>query len=149
LPAFSAESVVEALDFTFAYKIGKKKVPGPEGTIEEPSDKQIAAFLNGIKRITREAQAKLPDDAPASTPAELIDAADNLDPEVLVSLMRDMAETYSALCSGFPSTEDIIALPMRRRQGFYVWLQQEVMSPEAAPGAGITQVTHLPRAAAG
>jgi hypothetical protein len=149
LPAFSAETVAEALDFTFTYKVGKKVIPGASGVIAEPNDQQIAAFLKGIKRITREAKAKLPDDAPASTPAELMDAAEDLDPEAVVSLMHDMAETYSALCSGFPSTEEILILPMRRRQGFYVWLQTEVMSPEAGPGAGRAQVTQLPRAAAG
>ena len=68
---------------------------------------------------------------------------------MVVKLMHDMAETYSALCSGFPSTEEILALPMRRRQGFYTWLMNEVMNPEAGPGAGKAQVMTLPRASAG
>ena len=149
MAAFNAETVVEALEFTFAYTVGNKTVPGPSGVIEEPSDQMIAVFLSAIKKVTAEANAKLPGEVQADNPAALIDAADQLDAEEVVSLMHDMAEAYAGLCSGFPSAEQILALPIRRRQGFYTWLMNEVMSPEAGPGAGRAQATQLPRAAAG
>ena len=78
-----------------------------------------------------------------------MEALDDLDPEDVVSLMGKMAALYADLCSGDPSKAQILALPMRVRQQFFVWLQTEVMSPEAGPGAGRAQVTPLPRAAAG
>ena len=131
MPAFNAETVVEALEFTF-----EPFVRGCHGVIKEPDDRQVAVFLDGIKKVTAEAKADLPADVAADSPAELIDAAENLDPEVVVKLMRDMAETYSGLCSGFPSADQILGLSMRRRQGFYTWLMNEVMNPEAGPGAG-------------
>jgi hypothetical protein len=149
LPAFSAETVVEALDFTFAYKVGDEAVPGPSGVIKEPSDRQIAEFLQGIKDVVKSVEKDIPGGVPGDDPAALLQAADDLDPERVVSLMAAMADKYAALCSGFPSAEQILALPMRRRQGFFLWLQQEVMSPEAGPGAGRAQVIQLPRAAAG
>lgn len=144
MPAFDAGTVVEALDFTF-----EPFVKGCRGTIREPSDKQIAEFLQGIKDVVKAIEKDIPGGVAGDDPQALLQAADNLDPEVVVSLMARMAEKYAELCGGFPSAEQILGLPMRRRQGFFMWLQTEVMSPEAGPGAGIAQVRELPRAAAG
>jgi hypothetical protein len=143
LPAFSAESVVEALDFSF------KPYTAAEGTIKEPSDKQIASFLTGIKKVVKESEAKLPSTVDASDPAAVMEALDDLAPEDVVSLMGKMAGLYADLCSGDPTKAQILALPMRVRQQFFTWLQTEVMSPEAAPGAGKTPVRPALRAAAG
>jgi len=81
--------------------------------------------------------------------ADVLDALDDLDPEDVVSLMGKMAGLYADLCSGDPSKAQIMALPLRVRQQFFTWLQTEVMSPEAGPGAGRAQVRQLPRAVAG
>ena len=143
MPAFDAGTVVEALDFTF-----EPFVRGCKGTIREPADKLIAGFLRGVKDITGQVQEHLPD-VKEDDPAGLLDAMDELDPELVVSLMAQMAEVYAKLCGGFPSREQILELPMRHRQMFFTWLQTEVMSPEAGPGAGRARVTQLPRAAAG
>jgi hypothetical protein len=131
LPSFDAGTVVEALEFTF-----EPFVKGCKGVIAEPSDTQIAAFLESIKKITAQAKSALPADVAAGSPAALMDAAEDLDPEQAVKLMHDMARAYAGLCSGFPSAEQILGLSMRRRQGFYMWLMTEVMNPEAVPGAG-------------
>ena len=145
MPAFDAGTVVEALDFTF-----EPFVRGCKGTIREPSDKQIADFLQGIKDVVKAVEKDMPGGVVAGDdPQALLQAADDLDPELVVSLMAQMAEKYAALCGDFPSAAQILGLPMRRRQGFFMWLQTEVMSPEAGPGAGIAQVRELPRAAAG
>ncbi len=143
MPAFDAGTVVEALDFTF-----EPFVKGCRGTIREPTDKLIAGFLSGIKKVIQEVQADIPSVA-ADDPAGLLNALDDLDPEIVVSLMAKMAGQYAKLCSGFPSAEQILELPMRQRQMFFGWLQSEVMTPEAGPGAGKAVVTQLPRAAAG
>jgi hypothetical protein len=143
LPAFSAESVVEALDFSF------KPYTDAEGTIREPSDKQIASFLTGIKRVVKESEDKLPKDVDPEDPASVMGALDDLDPEDMVSLMGKMAGLYADLCSGHPTKTQILALPMRVRQQFFQWLQTEVMSPEAGPGAGRVQTGSPLRAVAG
>ena len=143
MPAFSAESVVEALDYSFLPYTDAK------GTIREPTDKQIASFLTGVKKVVKESEDKLPSTVDAADPASVMDALDDLDPEDVVSLMGKMAGLYADLCSGDPSKAQILALPMRVRQQFFQWLQTEVMSPEAAPGAGKTPVRPALRAAAG
>ncbi len=142
MPAFSAESVVEALDYSFLPYTDAK------GTIREPTDKQIASFLSGVKKVVTQSELTLPNVDP-DNPASVIEALDDLDPEDVVSLMGKMAGLYADLCSGDPSKAQILALPMRVRQQFFTWLQTEVMSPEAGPGAGITQVRPALRAAAG
>ena len=144
MPAFDAGTVVEALDFTF-----EPFVKGCNGTIREPSDALIAGFLQGIKDVVKSIEKEIPGGVPGDDPAALLQAADDLDPEAVVSLMARMATEYAKLCSGFPSADQILGLPMRRRQAFFMWLQSEVMTPEAGPGAGKAQVTMLPRAAAG
>ncbi len=142
MPAFSAESVVEALDYSFLPYTDAK------GTIREPTDKQIASFLSGVKKVVTQSELTLPNVDP-DNPASVIEALDDLDPEDVVSLMGKMAGLYADLCSGDPSKAQILALPMRVRQQFFAWLQTEVMSPEAGPGAGKTQVRPQLRAAAG
>jgi hypothetical protein len=140
LPAFSAESVVEALDYSFLPYTDAK------GTIREPTDQQIAKFLAGVKGVVKDAEGKLPSGVDA---ASVMEALDDLDPEDMVSLMGKMAQLYADLCSGDPSKAQILALPMRVRQQFFGWLQTEVMNPEAGPGAGRTPVRPAPRAVAG
>jgi len=142
LPAFSAESVVEALDYSFLPYTDAK------GTIREPTDKQIASFLSGVKKVVTQSELTLPNVDP-DNPASVMEALDDLDPEDVVSLMGKMAGLYADLCSGDPSKAQIMALPLRVRQQFFTWLQTEVMSPEAGPGAGRAQVRQLPRAVAG
>lgn len=143
MPAFSAESVVEALDYSFLPYTDAK------GTIREPTDKQIASFLTGVKKVVKESEDKLPQTVDPADPSSVMEALDDLDPEDMVSLMGKMAGLYADLCSGAPSKTEILTLPMRVRQQFFTWLQTEVMSPEAGPGAGKAEVRQLPRAVAG
>jgi hypothetical protein len=143
LPGFTAVSVVEPLAFDFS------PYTAASGTIREPTDRQIGDFLKGVKRITKAAQRETPKAVPGDDPSALLDAIDDLDPETVVTLMRDMAEVYAELCGGNPSAQQILELPLRVRQAFFAWLQQEVMAPEAAPGGGKAQVRNLRSAAAG
>ena len=135
--------MVEALDYSFLPYTDAK------GTIREPTDKQIASFLTGVKKVVKESEDKLPSTVDAADPSSVMEALDDLDPEDMVSLLGKMAGLYADLCSGDPSKAQILALPMRVRQQFFAWLQTEVMSPEAGPGAGRAQVRQLPRAVAG
>lgn len=149
MPGFNAGTVVEPLDYTF-----EPDVKGCKGVIKEPSDRQIADWLSAIKRVTRELQDKIPEGLRNASQSEadvlaLMAAVDDLDPEVVVEFHVNMAGMFSALCSGEPTKEQILALPIRKRTIFYGWLQQEVMAPEAAPGGGSGQVVTMRPAAAG
>jgi hypothetical protein len=144
MAAFNAGTVVEALDWTF-----EPFVPGAKGVVKEPNDAQITQYLRDLKAIAAEIKAKVPDAPDGNDPADLMSSLDALDPEGISELTGKMAGIVAALCSGDPSKETILALPPRRRVMFFGWLQQEVMSPEAAPGGGSAQVRTLRSAAAG
>lgn len=143
MAGFVAQGVVEALDYDF------RPFVNAHGTIKEPTDQQVAAWLEDIKKLTKEMEDKLPGGITGDDPGALIQALDDLDTESVMSVMGDMAGAYSKLCSGDPSAKQILNLPMRIRQVFFRWLQGEVMDPEVVSGAGTAQVKALPTAAAG
>jgi len=140
---FNAGALVEALDFDFNPYVDAK------GTITEPTDGQIATFLNDLQATVERIKHRLPDGVDTDDPAEVIAAIDGLDASAITETHQELASVFAALCSGNPSRELLLRVPMRVRSIFYGWLQQEVMSPEAVPGAGNAQVTTLRRAAAG
>ena len=143
VPGFNAATVVEALDWTF------EPFVHASGVIREPNDEQIKTYLKDIKAIGEEVRKQIPDAPDGASPMDLMSALEDLDLDSVSGLTETMAGIIAALCSGDPTREQILALPPRRRTMFYGWLQQEVMSPEAAPGAGNTQVTNLRSAHAG
>ena len=143
MAAFNAGTVVEGLDWTF------EPFVRASGTIQEPTDAQVAQYMKDIKAIAAEVKAKVPDAPDGGDLVDLTDAVADLDLDSIADLTGKMAGIVAALCSGDPSAETILALPPRRRTMFYGWLQQEVMSPEAAPGGGNAQVTTLRSAHAG
>lgn len=151
MPQFDAASIVEPLEYTFAYKVGDTAVPGPSGVIAEPSDKQVGKFLRGLKDLMGGAlkQMGIEDGADLTDPVQMMRALDDLEPDEYVKVEAQMAQMHAELCSGSPSKAQILALPLRRRRLFYAWLQQEALSPEAVPGGGNAQVTVLPSRAAG
>jgi hypothetical protein len=143
MAGFNAGSVVEPLDYDF------RPFVDAHGTITEPTDAKIAAYLDGIKAIIKKAEGLIPEGVDENDPGALVKALDNLEASAVVGVMGEMAELYSKLCSGKPTKAQILNLPMRIRQVFFAWLQSEVMSPEVVTGAGNGAVTQLPRAVAG
>ena len=143
MAGFKAEGVVEPLDYDF------RPYVKADGTIPEPSDKQIAEFLKALKALAKEVQEDLPTDIDMNDPSSLLGALDDLDPEVMEKLTGKMGGIYAALCTNTPTEKQITDLPPRIRTIFYNWLQQEVMNPEAATGGGNAQVTNLRGARAG
>lgn len=144
MPGFNAGTVVEPLNWTF-----EPFVEGANGTIKEPTDDQIAQFLTDIKAVTAKFRDMVPDGIDGDDPAELLAAINELDPQIVKVVNGEVAVIFAALCSNTPSEAVILQVPPRIRNMFYVWLQQEVMSPEAAPGGGSAQATTLQPAAAG
>lgn len=135
MPSFNAGSLVEALDYTF------QPFHQDSGTVPEPSDKQIGDFLSGLKGLFSEAGglAQLAE-VDQSDPAAMLDALNSLDGEDFVNLMASMCDVFAALCSNKPSAATLKKVPVRPRRLFFEWIQQEVLSPEAAPAAGTPPV---------
>jgi hypothetical protein len=149
MAGFNAATVVEALDYTF-----EPFVPGCHGTIKEPSDEQIAEFMDAMKALFAEgSQAGLKelkrDSQGTPDPEAMLAGLDALSPADTVAMMKKMNAIFAALCSGKPTAIQIGKLPLRRRAAFFAWLQREVVSPEAGTGAGNGQLIRLPSAAAG
>jgi hypothetical protein len=144
MPAFDSGSVVEPLDYSF-----EKHIPGCKGTVQEPTDKQIAKYLADVKKMSAEMKASLPEGIDADDPMELLAAMETLDTDIVLKMHDTLAGIYASLCSGEPSKATLLKLPARIRVMFYAWLQQEVMAPEAAPGGGMASVKQLRPAAAG
>lgn len=148
MPKFNAATVVEPLEWTFHPLLEAK------GVIKEPTDDQIVTFLTDVKDLVTRLQAKAATAStdvavPGTDPADIVDAIEDLDPAVVGEFHQELAGVFAELCSGEPSKELLLQLPMRIRVVFYGWLRQEVMAPEAAPGGGSAQVTTLRPAAAG
>jgi hypothetical protein len=143
MPKFEAAGVVEALDFDL------RPYVDAHGTIPEPSDRQVAEFMNGMKKVVKEQQDHIPAGVDPNDPAQLLQALNDLDPETVIKLMAEMSGVYAKVCSGTPTKTQIQGLPIRVRQIFFGWLQSELLNPEAAPGAGNGAATTPPLAVAG
>ncbi len=149
MPKFDAGAVVEPLDYDFTTVRGYSR-KSAKGTITEPSDEKIAAFLTSLRDTMKEAGTIVGNGVGDVTdPTAFFGQLDSYDPEKLLGVFRGLATAYAALCSGHPSAEEIMDLPLRVRVKFFAWLQEEVVSPEAGPGAGIAAVIPLRSAAAG
>jgi hypothetical protein len=155
MPQFDASGIVEGLECKL------KPYADFEDVIPEPSDRQIGEFLKGLKTLMSSALTTMgiEGEVDATNPEQVMRALDDLEPDKFVEVMDAMAGLHAALCGeetgadgnvtkpGRPSKAQILAVPMRRRQMFYQWLQTEVMSPEAVTPGGNGQVLSLPRAA--
>lgn len=151
MPTFDAAASVEALDFDFSAVPDYPKKLKAKGTVKEPSDAKIGAFLDGLKNMVTNAKKSgidldVPDDASAE---DLLNALDQVTGEAFVQLMETTARLYAELCSDSPGFEQLQALPLRVRTEFYAWVMAEVVRPEGGRNAGNGQVVRLPTAATG
>lgn len=144
MPGFVAEHAVQPLDWNFAPYFKAS------GTIREPSDEAIGNLLSAMKALGQKikADAGVPD-LDTDDPMAILMALENLDPQVFVTIMADLAAAFAEMCSNKPSKAQILSLPLRVRMGFYNWLMGEVTSPEASTGAGNGAAQTPPVAAAG
>lgn len=149
---FDAGKTIEPLDWDFSnIRKGPPGLKDARGTITEPSDQMIGEFLEAQKAIFTEGRKydairELGDDP---EPEKVLEVLATLSGKDMVNMMSDIAEIFSLLCSGSPSQEQILLLPMRARVAFYQWLMSEVVRPEAGTPAGSAQVISLPSAQRG
>lgn len=148
MPKFDAGAVVEPLDYDFTTVRGYPHRKA-KGMITEPNDEKIAAFLTSLRDMMKEAETIVGDGVDVTDPASFLGQLDSYDPDKLLGVFRGLATAYADLCSGQPSVEEIMDLPLRVRVKFFAWVQGEVVSPEAGTGAGMAVVTPLRPAVAG
>lgn len=126
---FNAGVEVDSLDFDFA------KFGGPVGTIPEPSQDQVDAYMIGLEglrdRVRREMRKQYSDEV-----AE--DAAEGLDLQALGQTTRDATtELYGLiedLCSGAITVAFLQSLPYRVVGAFAGWLAGE-LAPKGSMNA--------------
>jgi hypothetical protein len=144
MPTFDAGSVVEPLEYKLA------PYSKASGVITEPTDQQIGDFLDGLRDLFTESQESgLSADVDTDDPAAMVEALASMNSAELVGMLRKLAELMSTLCSGKPTADELLALPLRVRVKFFGWVMSEVVNPEAEPAAGTPQPIQLRRAAGG
>ena len=150
---FDAGGTIEPLDWDFStIPNGPPALKNASGTIREPSDQMIGKFIDAQKALFTEASkkyekvAELGDDPDAG---DVMRALNDLSGDDVVKLLADTAGLYADLCSGSPTADQILALPLRARIAFFSWLDGEVVRPEAGSGGGNAQVVRLSTAARG
>jgi hypothetical protein len=129
MPEFNALAVVEPLKFDFNpyYDL--------EGTIPEPTEEQLGQFFTDIMAVQQASAKSMKGIDPAASPEKMMAALAKLPDGSLAAMLKRMNKPYAALCSGFPSEEDIGKLPPRVRLAFFTWLGGE-LNPEHS-GAGL------------
>lgn len=106
------------------------------GIIPDPSDKMIEDFMRGLRDAAKEFgnDDVDTDNMSAEEIQELMDDDANLRvEEAQAKIMGLLGE----LCGGSPSADQLLALPLRVRQGFMRWIQGKLLDPEAS-AAGTT-----------
>jgi hypothetical protein len=127
MAAFDA-SQIEDLDYDLT-----KWVEGMEGTVSEPTEKDIDAFLKGVATAAAK-EAKMPvEKIDPSNPESLSQMLNNLNTQENRKLSEDL---LAKLCKGEPTKAQLQKLPFRPFNLFFNWLVAEIMDPNA--GSGVT-----------
>jgi hypothetical protein len=122
-----AASVIEELAYDF------RPYREYDGVVPEPSDSQIQEFLSGVQESIKKLAQTTPD---AASPTDLYARLEGFQGDQLMDVMRDQTELVAKLCSGIPSFDQLMDVPMRVRTVFFRWILGEVMSPEVKAPAG-------------
>lgn len=105
---------------------------GVTGIIPDPSDVVLEKF-NDDYRVLLEKYGVSADDDEVDTndPQAVQDALEKSKGTSFVEQQRDMIQLIADLCSGSPTMDEILRLPFRVRQRFIIWVQQQLVNPEA------------------
>jgi hypothetical protein len=104
---FSASDAVKPLDYN-----GMGEYGIPDGTIAEPSNEALAAFIEAIQDLAKPVAEGEPEPTGLESLAKAHVAASNL-------------------CSGTPTAEQFAALPPRLFREFIKWLASEFIDPKS------------------
>lgn len=129
---FDSTAIVSPLDCRLVDPKGAEIF---EGTITEPSTKQVQAF----QQAWRAEILRFKDEAgidEGMTREEFMTALEKTDPGQLGETMANQAKMHADLSSGHPSAAMILKMGHRQQIGFHRWLQKEVLNPEVLTGDG-------------
>jgi hypothetical protein len=137
MPEFDAGKVVEPMTFKF------EDFGGENGTIPEPSDRQLGQMYRSLKDLSDKVirqKSDLPEDA---TPVQIFEAMALLSPgDVFEDMLNGSTEIYATVCSNKPSKAQLKKLPPRIRIIFFQWLTEQ-LRPEAKGVGSPSQVTDI------
>src|ERR1039457_3795272 len=154
---FSAAGIVEPLDYDFTDLKDEKRLEDVEGTITEPTSKQVRAFNlaapDDIRRLSAEL-AKAGEEADDELPglagvAAVLETLSMRSAALSEEAVDRKSGVLSVLWSRHPTAAHLEKLPYRIMSAFAAWVTKEVMDPEAVTGGGGAQVVNLRSSAAG
>lgn len=105
---------------------------GVAGIIPDPSDELLDAFNKGYRDLLKEyGVTEDGEEIEDSEVPDLDELEKRADKPTFVQQQQDVVKLIAELCQDSPSEEQIMKLPFRVRQKFVVWLQRQLVSPEA------------------
>lgn len=119
---FNVTDSVDELTYNF------KPFVDAEGTIPEPSSKQLSAFQSRLLELV-----PVTADGKIDT-AELVNRTKAED-EGSEKLTHELYLAIATLCSNSPNVEQLEALPFRAQQAFVGWIMGTFANPEASAPA--------------
>lgn len=134
---FDAAEVVRPLDWTFV------KYDAGEGTVPEPSDKDIEQLFRDLSKVSKGIMDKagIGQMASDAAPEQVMQALADLESDVGITVMvNGFTKAFAKLCKGQPSATQLNKLPMRVRMAFFVWLANE-LRPEVAGAGSMNQLS--------
>jgi hypothetical protein len=144
LPKFDAKSFEDVeYDFTGIRSAIDGEYIQDKGVVPEPSRQLVSATMKAISKAYNELNPPDKDkgeEEVGSTPDEIAEAMEKLDDNESFEKMADaLVGIISDLCQGHPTPESLNALPWNRFMGFFGYIMENLLSPEAsAPGTNDT-----------
>ena len=137
MPKFDATSFEDCeYDFT-----GIKGVSGnyiqDKGVVPEPSRNLVSTTMANIaEAFNRISPPAEDEDEVEATPEAIKEAMQRLDDkEAFEKMSVELLDTLATFCQGHPSKESLDDLPWPRFMGFFGYIMENMLSPEAsAPG---------------
>lgn len=121
-----------------------KKFGGVQGVIPDPSDEQIETFMRNMRDTAKEFGQDESVDPDSMSAEELQELMEDEAALQIKEAQVKISGLVGDLCSSSPSADELLALPLRVRQGFMRWLQGKLLDPESeAADTTPSRVTRL------
>lgn len=124
MPNFQIETL-EAVEYDF------RPLVDAHGTIPEPSEARIRAFVSGMAGYTGEDLEEEGDSSPEESGYKML--------ERMAEHRPDANKAVAEFCSGSPSEDEVAQLPFRVFLQFVNYLRDSVMNPEVLGGDSTPQ----------
>lgn len=132
MPKFDVSSVADVeYDLTGVRGVNGEFIQD-KGVVPEPSRKLVGETMKRISAAYNENVAKQPDEEIESTPDAVAEAMQKLEDEDFEAISDALLEAIVDFCQGHPSRESIEQLPWPRFIGFFGFIMENMLSPEAS-----------------